>query len=153
VNIPQVYKLITHLDKHLKYLSLEIDKSNLQISSILLKEFDRILPDSLEYLSLDLVIDPNDLKIFLDNCKYIVGLNKLLIRNSSIKNVDLTFNILKEFVRRKRIKNFAYQINSYFNPNNLEHCNLEKLVNESQPFVKTKRYSDLVVRITDFDVY
>ena len=90
------------------------------------------------------------MKIFLDNCKH-VWLNKLLVRNNNNKNIVITFNILKEFVKEKRIENFAYQVDGYFNPNDVEPQDLEKLVNETQPFVNMKKYSDLVIRISDFD--
>src|SRR6266498_1133383 len=155
--ISHLYKLITHLDKNLKYLSLQNknhfsdETSNLNISSMILKGLGQILPNSLEYLDLDLGIESNHLKNFLDNCEH-VELNKLLVRNRSTKNLDVTFNILKTFVREKKVKNFAYQVNCYFDPDNLEHQNLEKLVSETQHFVKLKRYSDLTIRISDFDL-
>ncbi len=118
---------------------------------MILKGLGQILPNSLEYLDLDLGIESNHLKNFLDNCEH-VELNKLLVRNRSTKNLDVTFNILKTFVREKKVKNFAYQVNCYFDPDNLEHQNLEKLVSETQHFVKLKRYSDLTIRISDFDL-
>ena len=102
----------------------------------------QILPDSLEYLDLDLAIDPNDLKTFLDNCKQ-VELNKLLVKNQNMKSTDVTFNVLKKFIRERRINQFAYQVDCKFDPNNLKYCNLEKLVNDS----KVDYYHDLVVRI------
>ena len=118
---------------------------------MVLKGLGQTLPDSLKYLDLELLINPDDLKIFLGHCKHIVRLNKLLVSNCYIKNIDITFNILKEFVREKRIQNFAYEIHDYLDLNKLEHQNLEKLVSEIQPFVNMKRYSDLVIRISDFD--
>ncbi len=154
-NLPQLFKLITHLNKHLKYLSFQYkyhwsydDGNGLKISSKILKGLGQILPDSLEYLDLYLTIDPNDLKIFLDNCKH-VGLNKLLVKNDNNNNIDTTFNILKKFVRENNIKNFAYQVSRYFDPEDLIHCKLEKLVREAQPFVKMKSYDDLVIRFSD----
>jgi len=118
---------------------------------MILKELGQILPDSLKYLNLDLEIFPNGLKIFLDNFKH-VGLNKLLVRNNNDKNIDVTFNLLKEFVKNNKIKNLAYLVNNNFNPHNLEHRKLEMLVSEAQSFVIMKRYNDLVVRISDFDI-
>jgi len=108
-----------------------------------------MLPDSLEYLDLFLVTDPYDLKIFLNNCKH-VRLNKLLVKNFKTKNVDIVFNILKEFVREQKVENFAYLVDSWFNPDDLEHRNLEKLVDEFQHFVKMKRYDDLI--LNPFDI-
>ncbi len=144
-DIYQLYKLITHIDNRLKYLSLEIYTFN----SMILKELGQILPDSLEYFNLNLAIDPDELKNFLNECEH-VGLNKLLVRNKNEKNVDVTFDILKEFVKGKKIENFAYEVSSRFNPNNLEHHNLEKLVNEFQSILMMKRYDDLIIEIYDF---
>jgi len=58
----------------------------------------------------------------------------------------MTFNVLKEFVIEKRIRNFTYQVNI-----DSDNHSLEKLVNEAPPFVKMSRYSDLVVKISDFN--
>ncbi len=156
-NIPQLYNLIIHFNKHLKYLSLQNKyywwsngsiENNLKISSMILKELGQILPDSLEYLDLCLIIDPNALKIFLNNYKPI-KLNKLLVKNYNEKNIVITFNILKEFVREKKVKMFAYEVGDEFEPDDLEHQNLKKLASEVQPFVKMKRYDDLVVGFFD----
>ncbi len=65
-NIPRLYELITHTNKHLKYLSLQF------LPSFVLKGLGQILPDSLEYLNLELDVDPNDLKIFLNNCNHVM---------------------------------------------------------------------------------
>jgi hypothetical protein len=102
------------------------------------------LPDTLEYLELDLKIDPRDLKVLLNHCKH-VELNKLLVRNGYNKKVDITFNLLKEFIREKKIPNFAYLVVGFFNPNDAEHRNLKTLVSEFQPFVKMRRYDELVL--------
>ncbi len=153
-NIPQFYKLITHLNKHLKYLSLQQKfsfphENDLKIGSMILKGLGQILPGTLEYLNLHLLINPNDLRFFLDNCNHVVRLNKLLVKNCDMKNIDITFNILKEFVREKKIKNFAYRIGrNLFDPE--KYQNLRKLVNEFQSFVKMKKYDDLI--LNPFDI-
>jgi len=156
-NIPRLYELIIHINRHLKYLSLQnkfyyyqYNENNLKISSMILKGLGQRLPDSLEYLDLYFTtVDPNDLKTFLDNCKH-VGLNKLLVKNDNNINIDTIFNVLKRFVRENDIKNFAYRVNRSFDPEDSKHCKLEELVKETQPFVKIMRYDDLVVRFSDF---
>ncbi|CAG8724269.1 10621_t:CDS:2, partial [Funneliformis mosseae] len=112
VDIVQLFKLITHVRKHLQYLSLQIRnhrqpcfiesdyEQQLRVSSMILTNLGQILPDTLKYLELKLVIDPIKLKIFLDNCKHIVGLNSLLVMNNSQN--DNIFDVLKEFVREKK---------------------------------------------------
>ncbi len=154
-NIPQLFKLITQFNKHLKYLSLQIKyycayniENNLKTSSMILKGLGQILPDSLEYLDLCLTINSKDLKTFLNNCKN-VRLDKLLVQNHHCKNVDITFKVLKKFVEKTKVKNFAYHTNVHFNPKNSEHRNLEKLISKIQPFVKMKRYNDLVIKFSD----
>ncbi|CAI2163864.1 11056_t:CDS:2 [Funneliformis geosporum] len=134
-NLPQLYKVIAHFNKQLKYLSLKNKDF-----CFLTKELGQALPESLEYLDIDSVIDPNELQIFLNNVN--VGLNKFLVRNCNTKNIDITFNVIKEFVKEKGIKNFAYKVNSFFNPENLEHNNLEKLVYEIQPYLRMKRVTE-----------
>src|ERR1043165_4662090 len=105
-NIPKLYELITHLNEHLQYLSLQ-HYYNLNVGSMILTELGQILPDPLKYLELSFKIDPNDLKILLGHCK-LIELKTLLVRNFNHKNVDVTFNILKEFVRERKVRNFAY---------------------------------------------
>jgi len=142
-NIPRLYELIK-INKHLKYLSIvNIFPST---SSTILKSLGPILPDSLEYLDLSLIINPNDLKVFLENCKHVVGLNKLLIRNGNSKDIVITFNVLRKFVKEEKIKNFTYQID--FNIDNLEQ-EFEKLANQT---VGMKKYGDLVVNISYLDI-
>ncbi|CAI2179745.1 6690_t:CDS:1 [Funneliformis geosporum] len=143
----QLFELITRVNNHIKYLSLE-NLDSCQLGSNLLKELGQILPDSLRYLVLCIRIDANDLKIFLNNCKHI-KLTHLLVSNFNVKNIDLIFSLLKEFVKKQKVKNFAYQISSSFDPNNDEHRNFEKLFDEIQPFVNMKKYSDLVIKISD----
>ncbi len=152
-DVPELYELIIHTNKHLKYLTIQNYENDLKASSMILKGLGQILSDSLEYLNLIFVIDPNDLKIFLDNCKHDVGLNKLLLSNYNFKDHYITFNVLKEFVREKKIKDFAYQVNDNFDPKNIEHCKLDKLVGEVQDCVKLKRYSDIVVNFDDLLIY
>ncbi|CAI2177920.1 426_t:CDS:1 [Funneliformis geosporum] len=151
VNIPQICELITQINKYLKYLTFEVmfglDAHSSESSSNLLKGLGTVLPNSLEYLNLDLVIDPIDLKTFFDNCKHVVGLNKLLIRNRNFESIDTTFKVLKEFMNEAKINEFAYEIDSYFDVEDLEYRNLEELVNDVQP----KRYSDLIMRIPGFE--
>ncbi|CAI2200526.1 1992_t:CDS:1, partial [Funneliformis geosporum] len=92
---------------------------------------------------------PNDLKVFLDNCRH-VGLKKLLVKNNYDDLFDETFSILKEFVERKKVKYFAYELAYLFQQDNPKYKNLEKLASEVQPFVKIRKYSDLIVTISDY---
>ncbi|CAG8612707.1 12742_t:CDS:2 [Funneliformis caledonium] len=160
VDIVQLFKLITHVRKHLKYLSLQIqnhrqpcliesdyDDQQLRVSSMILTNLGQILPDTLKYLELNLEIDPINLKIFLDNCKHIVGLNSLLVINKSQN--DIIFDVLKEFVREKKVTNFAYNVSALFSTH--DYYGRQYLDNEIHPFVKP--YSELIKRISNNNDY
>ncbi|CAG8579839.1 14438_t:CDS:2 [Funneliformis caledonium] len=157
VDILPFFKLITHVRKNLKYLSLSnktsdcmsisINMDHLRVCSMILDNLGQILPDSLKYLELKLEIDPTNLKIFLDNCKHIDGLSRLLVINKYNKDIKITFELLKEFVSEKKVMNFAYQVKGLFCRGDQ---NLEWVANEIQHFKEL--YYDLIIRISDFDV-
>ena len=107
-NLSQFYKLISHLNQHLKYLTFgQFGIVNVKKT---LEGLGQVLPNTLEYLDLRLDVDPDDLKNFLDHCKH-VELKKLLVKNRHSKKVDVTFNTLKEFVK---VEDFAYLIGVSF---------------------------------------
>ena len=82
--------------------------------------------------------------MFLKNCKHIISLNKLLIKNRNRDTIDITFKVLKAFLSGKEAKGFfAYEVDCSFNPKILEHCFLERLIGEAQSFIKMRKYSDL----------
>ncbi|CAI2179274.1 13252_t:CDS:1, partial [Funneliformis geosporum] len=78
-------------------------------------------------------------------------------KNNSKDLIDETFSILKilkEFVERKKVKYFAYELGCIYQQDDLKYINFEnlkKLAGEIQPFVKMRKYSDLIVTIEDFD--
>jgi hypothetical protein len=113
---------------------------------MILRRLGQTLSDSLKYLDLNLIVDPNDLKAFLDDFKN-VGLSKLLVKNGNPKNIDITFNVLKEFVRENQVKNLAYQVCSRFDPDNPEHLNLDKLITEAHSSIKMIKYNDLIIKV------
>ncbi|RIA79744.1 hypothetical protein C1645_840012 [Glomus cerebriforme] len=112
---------------------------------MILNELSKSLPLSLNYLDLNLVINPNDLQNFLKNFNQI-NLKRLLIRNRSSCNLDITLNILKEFIKENNsLDSFSYCIRN----NSNFHNNLELLVKEIQSFVRMKSYDDLVIKVDD----
>src|SRR5205814_1315664 len=157
MNIPQLSKMAYNFNNHLKYFTLgskiKYDglsafnydyKEHLKLSSMILKELSKSLPLLLYYLDLNLiVINPDDLQVFLENYKQ-VELKKLLIRNWSNDNVDNTLNIIKDFAKETNLEFLTYSIGNYLSPEDMNrHKNLEKLVEETQSFVKMKIYDDL----------
>ncbi|CAG8566176.1 4195_t:CDS:2 [Funneliformis caledonium] len=157
VDIPQLIKLIIHVRKHLKYLSLQVKNNRrscisyriskiyvnepLRVSSMILENLGQILPDTLKYLELRLEIDPINLKIFLNNCKHIVGLSRLLVMNKNLNDNKDAFKVLKEFVREKKVMNFAYLVNH----------NLFIREDEYKIYSSQKLYSDLIMRVSYFE--
>ncbi|CAI2198481.1 7597_t:CDS:1, partial [Funneliformis geosporum] len=75
-NFNRLNELITHFSKSLRYLSIKNNRFclgkriTIGIISMILKVLGQMLPDSLEYLNLDFTFQPNDLKVFLDNCRH-----------------------------------------------------------------------------------
>ena len=146
-NIFQLCKIINL--KYLKYLTLDVKYFHrIEISSIILKELSKILPSSLYYLDLYLVINPNDLQVAFESCKQI-KLKKLLIRNNSENNLDTTLSIIKDFVKEKNLEFLSYGIGNSLRDGNNQI--LEELVKEIQSFVKMVRYDDLVICVSNID--
>ena len=134
-NISRLFDLIK-INKHLEYFS--VTNSFPCTSSLILRSLGQILPNSLKYLDLSLVIDPTDLRIFFNNCKHVTGLNKLLIKDGNTQDIAITFDIFEEFVRKEKIKHFTYKVEFHYDVN-LANIGME-------------RYTDLVVNISDFNI-
>ncbi|PKY58676.1 hypothetical protein RhiirA4_480789 [Rhizophagus irregularis] len=117
--------MISNFNNTLKFLTLE------------LKLCDS-LPPNLCYLDLNLVVNPDDLVLFV-NCDQI-DLKRLLIRNRSSHNLDVTLNVIKDFIKNKNLDYFIRNDPKFRN-------NLEFLFKEIQSFVKIKNYSDLAIKL------
>jgi len=118
---------------------------------MILKELGQLLPNDLIYLDLNLEFDPNQLKIFFENCKH-DNLRKLLIRNYSKKDLNTTLGIVKEFVKEKSLESLAYEVDICdLYASGLPHGGLEVLIKEIKHFVTMKNYNDLVKRSSDID--
>ncbi|CAB4479810.1 unnamed protein product [Rhizophagus irregularis] len=157
-DIPKLSKIILNFNNTLKFLTLEVkffnfehfsynisinnDVDELKISSMILKLLCDSLPLNLCYLDLNLVINPDDLKLLFDNCDQI-DLKKLLIRNRSSHNLDVTLNVIKDFIKNKNLDYLSYSIRNDPKFRN----NLEFLFKEIQSFVKMKNYYDLAIKL------
>ena len=98
------------------------------------------------YLDLNLIINPDDLQITFENYKHI-ELKKLLIRNWSQNNIDITLKVIKDFIKERKLEFLAYFIGRQLS---FEDDNrLEKLVEEIQSFIKMVKYDDLVIKISE----
>ncbi|CAB4438293.1 unnamed protein product [Rhizophagus irregularis] len=129
--------------EHFSYnISINNDVNELKISSMILKLLCDSLPSNLCYLDLNLVINPDDLKLLFDNCDQI-DLKRLLIRNRSSHNLDVTLNVIKDFIKNKNLDYLSYSIRNDPKFRN----NLELLFKEIQSFVKMKNYYDLAIKL------
>src|SRR5204863_10166300 len=124
------------------------NEDDLKISSMVLKELTKLLPPSLCYLDLKLVINPNDLRIAFENCKQ-VELKKLLIRNKSKHNEHTTLKVIKDFVKEKNIEFLSY-IGDSLSDEEAIYQSLE-LGEETQSLIKVMRYNELVTIVSDID--
>ncbi|RGB27596.1 hypothetical protein C1646_768921 [Rhizophagus diaphanus] len=156
--IPKLSKIISNFNNTLKFLTLEVkffhykhfsynigindDVNELKISSMILKLLCDILPLNLCYLDLNLVINPDDLKLLFDNCDQI-DFKRLLIRNRSSHNLDVTLKTTKDFIKNKNLDYLSYSIRDDPKFRN----NLELLFKEIQSFVKMKNYYDLAIKL------
>ncbi|EXX71352.1 hypothetical protein RirG_079290 [Rhizophagus irregularis DAOM 197198w] len=157
-DIPKLSKIIPNFNNTLKFLTLEVkffnfehfsynisinnDVDELKISSMILKLLCDSLPSNLCYLDLNLVINPDDIKLLFDNCDQI-DLKRLLIRNRSSHNLDVTLNVIKDFIKNKNLDYLSYSIRNDPKFRN----NLELLFKEIQSFVKMKNYYDLAIKL------
>ncbi|CAG8637360.1 10727_t:CDS:1, partial [Funneliformis mosseae] len=162
-NISSVLKVVKFLSKSIRYLTLEvircnwiyagcdeIKKDSLDINSELLRSLGDILPKQLIYLNIYLIIiDPNDLREFLEMCKE-VHFTKLLIRTKNQKDTEEILDILTEFVAEtKCLEYLTYEsdVIGIF-PDMLYYNNyLEKKFKEIGSSVKVKSYNELVAKL------
>jgi hypothetical protein len=112
-NIYTALDSIKNFEQNLNYLSIEIlgyyyQRSDIiELSSIVLLNLGQILPITLEYLNLALMINLNDLEKFLKNSQN-TFIKKLLIRNNMIdKNESILPFIKKYFMKKKKVKYLA----------------------------------------------
>ncbi|CAG8640575.1 9413_t:CDS:2, partial [Rhizophagus irregularis] len=170
-NIPDLNDLILNFSNTLKYLTLDIDcirittpymeddDSNViqnmkKTSTLLLQQLGQLLPPTLEYIDLFLIIDPINLEIFLNNIKHIKNLKKLLLRNSREFYLDENLKLLKDFIIEMfSIKYFSYRIGKGADTlewdlggNNSKEKEKSK---EFESFVKVRKYSEVMVRMTE----
>ncbi|RGB31947.1 hypothetical protein C1646_763476 [Rhizophagus diaphanus] len=135
-----------------------ITKYYIELSSLILRNLDQILPLKLEYLSLTLNIKYiNDLEMFLKNSQNNF-IKKLLIKNGGINDkkghdiYDFIIFYIKEYImKKKRVKYLA--IINYFSDGTSTRNHVKKelfsLKNEVKEFelydIKIQKYRDLVI--------
>ncbi|RGB39193.1 hypothetical protein C1646_740245 [Rhizophagus diaphanus] len=158
-NINPTFNLIKNNMQNLNYIfiefDLEFDDYNLsddviKISSIILQNLGQILPLRLEYLCLELSINMNDLKIFLNNSQN-TFIKKLLIKNIvQDENDNHILSFIKDFIKKKNmVKYLAFS--EFLDDNYNDLFSLKDEVNEFKLYnVEVQKYSDLYIRTYDF---
>ncbi|RIA81865.1 hypothetical protein C1645_789404 [Glomus cerebriforme] len=167
-SIPELNRLILNFGTTLRYLTLDIDDYSYVISPfqyikrvsgiqdmekssiLLLQQLGQLLPPTLEYIDLFLILDPINLKTFLINCKHL-KLSRLLLRNKIEFYLDFTLQLLKEFIiEMNSIQYLAYRIGKGVDSlewdlggNKLKE---KEKAREFDPYVKVKNYNEVVIR-------
>ncbi|GBB85596.1 hypothetical protein RclHR1_01210004 [Rhizophagus clarus] len=142
-NSPElIFQILELFNDKLRYLTLE---SKGKVGKNVLKELGQLLPINLEYLDIKFDVDPINLKLFFESCNHVNNLKKLLISNNSKNNLNITLNIIKEFVKGKNLEYLSYTTNTCFSSLS------DYLNDEIGNIVKVKMYDDLVLRPSDID--
>jgi hypothetical protein len=156
-NIFPALDLIENIKQNLNYLIInfcqfDIYHSSLNsdntLSSIVLQNLGQILPNRLEYLSLALKININDLEVFFKNSQNIF-IRKLLIRNKLYQKGDDILPCIKKYVmKEKRVTYLAIE--------NLllsKRDDLSDLKDEVKEFkfygIQITHYNDLDIKVCD----
>jgi hypothetical protein len=152
-----IYPLIENYKQNINYLVIGVDTYgddtfNIEISSTVLQNLGQVLPSKLEYLSLSLSFNINDLKIFLNNSQNIF-IKKLLISNiitNEFKNI--LFYIKEYFMKKERIKYLAILETILYN--SLDNEELFSLKDEVDEFklhnIIVQKYDDLCISAYNF---
>jgi hypothetical protein len=115
-NIFLAFDLIENIEQNLNYLSINFCKffnfqlsDDIELSSIILLNLGQLLPSRLEYLNLALMINTNNLKVFLKNSKN-TFIKNLLIRNKMHKMSENILPCIKEYImKERRVKYLAFE--------------------------------------------
>ncbi|PKC63510.1 hypothetical protein RhiirA1_537711 [Rhizophagus irregularis] len=146
-NIHSTFNLIKNIGYNLNYLDINFPQ-NFNLCSIILQELGQILPKKLKYLNLNIIINLNDFKIFLNNSKN-TFIEKLLIlnNNSNDENDERILIYLKE--HNMKIKRLNYL--AYVKGNGV---NLSCMKNEAKEFrsygIQILNYNDSSIQFVDF---
>uniref|UniRef100_U9T8T1 Uncharacterized protein n=1 Tax=Rhizophagus irregularis (strain DAOM 181602 / DAOM 197198 / MUCL 43194) TaxID=747089 RepID=U9T8T1_RHIID len=141
---------IINLTKPFKLKSLFMDEgpvSQIESLELLLQKFGQILPYRLEYLSLALKFNINDLEVFFKNSKN-TFIKKLLIRNKMYQESEEILPCIKKYaMKEKRIANLAIESLLYYSNNQIvsnKHNIIYMAVKKHGDYVNT--YCTMVMR-------
>jgi hypothetical protein len=156
-NIFLALDLIENIKQNLNYLAINFcqfgyyqSSNDDKFSSIILQNLGQILPNRLEYLSLALKINVNDLKVFFKNSQN-TFIRKLLIRNKLYQDdKSMILPCIKKYImEEKRVTYLAIENVPAFSDG--ERKNLLKEEVEEFKFygIQVADYDNLCIRVCD----
>jgi hypothetical protein len=157
-NIYSAFSLIANIRQILNYITIDLDCNELypnyrgynhdKVSPIVLQNLGQCLPFKLEYLNLSLIMNTNDLEIFLKKSQN-TFIKKLLFGNildGQEEDNMLHTNIKEHIMKKKRVKYFAFK--SLY-AGGYDHKELYYLKDEVKEFrlnnIIVKKYDDLKI--------
>ncbi|CAB5182246.1 unnamed protein product [Rhizophagus irregularis] len=158
-NIYSSFNLMKNIQHNLNYLSINFCQFGCyqlsyddKLSSIVLQNLGQILPYRLEYLSLALKFNINDLEVFFKNSKN-TFIKKLLIRNKMYQESEEILPCIKKYaMKEKRIANLAIESLLYYSNNvRKELFHLKDEVEEFKFYdIQVTSYDNLCIKVHDF---
>ncbi|RIA91673.1 hypothetical protein C1645_821680 [Glomus cerebriforme] len=161
-DIYQVFNLINNIQQNLNYLSINVisvinyrnqQTDYFELSSIILLNLGQILPFKLEYLNLRLVINPNDLEVFLKNSQNTI-IKKLVITNIQYQTWDILpyIKYVKKYIfKKKRVEYLAIKEVSWPSRVGKELFSLKDEMKEFKLHnIQVLRFDDLYIDFCDF---
>jgi hypothetical protein len=158
-NIFSAFDLIKNIQQNLNYLSINFCQFGYdqlsyddKLSSTILQNLGQVLPYKLEYLSLALKININDLEVFFNNSQN-TFIRKLLIRNKLYQENENILSCFKKYVmKEKRVSYLAIENLPVSTAS--ERKDLFYLKDEVEEFkfygVQVILHNDLYIKICDF---
>jgi hypothetical protein len=151
-------ELVKEVQHNLNYLIINFSQFGYdqisyddKLSSIILHNLGQILPDRLEYLSMALKFNINDLEVFFKNSQN-VFIRKLLIRNKFYQENENVLPCIKEYVMKE--KRVSYLAMENLPVTNNERRDLYYLKDEVKEFklydIQVKKYNYLCIQVSDF---
>ncbi|GBC02668.1 hypothetical protein RclHR1_04740011 [Rhizophagus clarus] len=156
-NIFSAFELIESINQNLNYLTINFCKffnfqlsDDLELSSIILLNLGQLLPSRLEYLNLALMINIDNLKVFLNNSKN-TFIKKLLIRNKMHKMSGNILPCIKDYImRERRVKYFAFE-EVFFIGRRKDLISSKIDVEEFDLYdIQVLNYNDLQIQVGDY---
>ncbi|RGB22543.1 hypothetical protein C1646_822503 [Rhizophagus diaphanus] len=144
-NIFSALNLIENIQQNLNYLSICLSKFGLyqsdNLSSLMLQNLGQILPNRLEYLSLDLKINIIDLKVFFHNSQN-VFIRRFLIREKMHQDSGIILSCIKQYVMKEKRVAYLATDSIPIGSNDVDEFKVYG--------IQVMRYDQLYIQVYDF---